>query len=62
MRRLPFYYGWIVVAVIFVIMANGVNARSAISLFFAPNGDEFAGGGLTAARSPSLPGLRGVSP
>ena len=40
-RRLPFYYGWIVVAVVFVSMALGVNARTAFSLLFPPILDEF---------------------
>ena len=34
--RLPFFYGWIIVAVTFVTMAIGVNARTAFSLFFPP--------------------------
>lgn len=38
---LPFFYGWIIVAVTFVTMAIGVNARTAFSLFFAPVVDEF---------------------
>ena len=29
--RLPFFYGWVVVAVTFVTMAIGVNARTAFS-------------------------------
>jgi MFS family permease len=33
-RPLPFFYGWIVVAVSFVTMAIAVNARTAFSLFF----------------------------
>ncbi len=41
MRRLPFYYGWIIVAVTFVTMGIGVNARTSFSLFFAPIVDEF---------------------
>jgi MFS family permease len=41
MRRLPFFYGWIIVAVTFVTMAIGVNARTAFSLFFPPIIDEF---------------------
>ena len=41
MRRLPFYYGWIIVAVTFVTMGIGVNARTSFSLFFAPIIDEF---------------------
>lgn len=39
--RLPFYYGWIVVAVVFVTMAIGVNARTAFSLLFPPILAEF---------------------
>jgi MFS family permease len=40
-RRLPFFYGWIVVVVVFVTMAICVNARTAFSLFFPPIVDEF---------------------
>jgi MFS family permease len=48
-RRLPFYYGWVVVAVVFISMALGVNARTAFSLFFPPMLDEFGWDrGLTA--------------
>jgi MFS family permease len=32
--RLPFFYGWVLVAVAFVTMAIGVNARTAFSLLF----------------------------
>ncbi len=32
--RLPFFYGWAIVAVAFVTMAIGVNARTAFSLLF----------------------------
>lgn len=39
--RLPFYYGWMIVAVVFVTMAIGVNARTAFSLLFPPILDEF---------------------
>ena len=39
--RLPFFYGWIIVAVTFVTMAVGVNARTAFSLFFPPILSEF---------------------
>ncbi len=39
--RLPFFYGWIVVAVAFVTMALGVSARTSFSLFFPPILDEF---------------------
>ncbi|MEN9316678.1 MAG: hypothetical protein RIS35_3071 [Pseudomonadota bacterium] len=40
-RRLPFFYGWIIVAVVFVTMALGVNARTAFSLLMPPILDEF---------------------
>src|SRR3978361_831861 len=38
---LPFFYGWTIVAVTFVTMAIGVNARTAFSLFFPPIIGEF---------------------
>ncbi|HPU51535.1 MAG TPA: MFS transporter [Burkholderiaceae bacterium] len=40
-RRLPFYYGWLVVMVVFITMAIGVNARTAFSLLFPPMLAEF---------------------
>jgi MFS family permease len=40
-KRLPFFYGWVVVAVAFVTMGVGVNARTAFSLLFPPILDEF---------------------
>jgi MFS family permease len=47
--RLPFFYGWVVVAVAFVTMGLGVNARTAFSLLFPPILDEFGWErGLTA--------------
>lgn len=39
--RLPFFYGWVVVAVCFVTMGVGVNARTAFSLLFPPILAEF---------------------
>jgi len=39
--RLPFFYGWLIVAAAFVTMAIGVNARTAFSLLFPPILDEF---------------------
>ncbi|MEH2483070.1 MFS family permease [Nitrobacteraceae bacterium AZCC 2146] len=39
--RLPFFYGWIIVAITFVTMAIGVNARTSFSLFFPPILKEF---------------------
>jgi len=41
LARLPFFYGWVVVAVAFVTMGIGVNARTAFSLLFPPILDEF---------------------
>ena len=39
--RLPFFYGWLLVAAAFVTMAVGVNARTAFSLLFPAILDEF---------------------
>jgi MFS family permease len=39
--RLPFFYGWVIVAVVFVSMGIGVNARTAFSLLFPPILSEF---------------------
>jgi len=48
-RRLPFFYGWLVVAVAFVTMAIGVNARTAFSLLFPAILDEFGWDRATTA-------------
>ena len=48
-RRLPFFYGWVVVGVAFVTMGVGVNARTAFSLLYPPILNEFGWDrGLTA--------------
>lgn len=39
--RLPFFYGWIIVAVAFVTTGIGINARTAFSLLFPPILNEF---------------------
>jgi MFS family permease len=64
--RLPVFYGWVIVAVAFVTMGVGVNARTAFSLLFPPILDEFGwergttagafsfGFLVSAALSPSL--------
>src|SRR5215813_3427191 len=39
--RLPFFYGWVVVGVVFVTMGVCVNARTAFSLLFPPILAEF---------------------
>ncbi len=41
MARIPIFYGLVIVAVTFVSMGIGVNARTSFSLFFAPIIDEF---------------------
>jgi len=47
--RLPFYYGWVIVAVAFITMGVGVNARTAFSLLFPAILQEFGWDrGLTA--------------
>jgi MFS family permease len=40
-RRLPFYYGWVIVAIAFVTMGIAVSVRTAFSLLFPPILDEF---------------------
>jgi MFS family permease len=40
--RLPFYYGWVIIAVAFVTMAVAVTARTSFSLLLPPLVDEFA--------------------
>ncbi|MGB1007262.1 MAG: hypothetical protein ACPGVX_08800, partial [Thalassobaculaceae bacterium] len=48
--RIPFFYGWVVVAVAFVTMGIGVNARTAFSLLYPPVLAEFGWSrGATAA-------------
>jgi MFS family permease len=39
--HLPFFYGWLLVAIAFVTMAVGVNARTGFSLLFPAMLDEF---------------------
>lgn len=39
--RLPFFYGWLLIAITFITMAIGVNVRTAFSLFFPPILAEF---------------------
>ena len=41
MKRLPIFYGWVIVAVTFVTIGVGVNARTAFSLLFPPILEEF---------------------
>lgn len=48
-RRLPFFYGWIVIAVAFVTMGIGVNTRTAFSLLFPPILAEFGWDRATTA-------------
>ena len=60
---LPFFYGWLLVAIAFVTMGVGVNARTAFSLLFPAILDEFgwdrgvtAGGFSSQPWSPHLSG------
>lgn len=47
--RLPFFYGWVIIAIAFVTIAIGVTARTAFSLLMPPLIDEFGWDrGLTA--------------
>lgn len=39
--RLPFYYGWVIIAVAFITLAVSVTARTAFSLLLPPLTDEF---------------------
>jgi MFS family permease len=39
--RLPFFFGWVIIAVAFITVALGVTARTAFSLMFPPIVDEF---------------------
>ena len=48
-RRLPFFYGWVIVAVAFVTMAIGVNARTSFSLLVPAILDEFGWDRATTA-------------
>ncbi len=54
LARLPFFYGWVVVAVAFVTMAIGVNSRTAFSLLFPPILDEFGWDRATIAGAFSI--------
>ncbi len=48
-RRLPFFYGWLLVAIAFVTMAIAVNARTAYSLLFPAIITEFGWDRATTA-------------
>ena len=39
--RLPFFYGWVIVLIVFITMGIAINARTAFSLLFPPILDEF---------------------
>ncbi len=41
LARLPFYYGWVVVAIAFITMGIAVSSRTAFSLLYPPILDEF---------------------
>ena len=52
--RLPFFYGWVVVAIAFVTMGIGVNTRTAFSLLFPPILNEFGWSRATIAATFSI--------
>ncbi len=41
LARLPFYYGWVVVAIAFITMGVGVSVRTSFSLLYPPILEEF---------------------
>src|SRR5437868_11814744 len=47
--RLPFFFGWVIIAVAFVTVALGATARTAFSLMFPPIVDEFGWERVVAA-------------
>ena len=51
---LPFFYGWVVIAIAFVTMGIGVNARTSFSLLFPPILDEFGWSRATVAATFSI--------
>ena len=65
-QRMPFFYGWAIIAIAFVTAALGITARTAFSLVFPPIVDEFGwdrglaagafsfGFGLSAVISPFI--------
>jgi MFS family permease len=59
--RLPFFYGWVVVAVAFVTMGVGVNTRTAFSLLFPPEVAAYALGLVGLAGSVGLVALGHLS-
>ena len=58
--RLPFYYGWIVIAIAFVTMAISVNARSIFSLLFPSLVEEMGWDRATIAAAFSMGFLTSV--
>jgi len=59
-HRIPFYYGWVIVAVGFITMGVGLNARTTFSLLFPPILDEFGWSRGTVAAAFSV-GFLGYS-
>ncbi len=41
LQRLPIFYGWVIVAVVFITVAISVTARTSFSLLVPPVIDEF---------------------
>jgi MFS family permease len=54
LARTPFFYGWVVVAIVFVTMGIGVNVRTAFSLLFPAILDEYGWDRATTAAAFSI--------
>ena len=53
-NQVPFYYGWVIVALGFITMGIGLNARTTFSLLFPPILDEFGWSRATVAAAFSI--------
>ena len=55
---IPFFYGWVVVAIAFITLGIGVNARTFFSLLFPPILEEFKWDRATVAATFSIGCIR----
>ena len=53
-QMIPFFYGWVVVAIAFITLGIGVNARTFFSLLFPPILEEFKWDRATIAATFSI--------
>ncbi len=54
LARTPFFYGWAVVAIVFITMGIGVNVRTSFSLLFPAILNEFGWDRATTAAAFSI--------